>query len=125
MFSVLFMLMNGIWGALVELPEKRFTPSIPTTLGYIVWSLTFIPCALYILYRINWELDRSLQPTGGGVVSGFLWLLLSLAAFLLFGFHGFYAKVAMKEMLAGSVFVYITISNLLFVPLACYMTNFS
>jgi len=55
LFSVLSMLMNGTWGALVELPEKKLSPPFPTTLGYILWSLTFIPCAIYLLYRIKWK----------------------------------------------------------------------
>jgi uncharacterized membrane protein len=200
LFSVLSMLMNGIWGALVELPEKRLSPPFPTTLGYILWSLTFIPCSIYLLYRIKWKLEcsvksiingliigiagalgsvalfgalrlgpayiifpvisvypiitillsvfflkerthfiatigiiiaiaaiflLSLQPSGKEGITGFLWLFLSLTAFILFGFQGFYAKVAMKNMLPESVFVYMTISNLLFIPLTYYMTDFS
>jgi uncharacterized membrane protein len=194
------MLMNGVWGALVEIPEKRFSPQIPATIGYIVWSLTFIPCALYLLYRIKWKLEYSLksivngliigiagalgtvalfgalrlgpayiifpiisvypvitivlsvfilrerthmlaaagiilsitaifllslQPPGEGGSKSFLWFILTLVAFILFGFQGFYAKVAMRSMLAESVFVYMTISNLFFIPLAYHMTDFS
>ena len=200
LFSVLAMLMNGIWGALVEIPEKRFSPPFPTALGYIVWTFTFIPCAIYILYRINWKLDRSLKDIINGLIIGitgalgtvalfgalrlgpayiifpiisvypivtiilsllilkekthylaaigiaisiiaifllslqppddsssksFLWLFLSLAAFLLFGFQGFYAKIAMRSMLTESIFFYMTISNLLFIPLAWSQTDFS
>jgi len=200
LFSVLAMLMNGIWGALVEIPEKRFSPPFPTTLGYIVWSITFIPCAIYILYRINWKLDYSLksiikgliigiagalgtvalfgalrlgpayiifpiisvypvvtiilsililkerthyiaaigivisiiaifllslQPSGDGGSKSFLWLFLALAAFILFGFQGFYAKVAMKSMSTESIFFYMTVSNLFFIPLAYSQTDFS
>ena len=50
---------------------------------------------------------------------------LALASNVLFGFQGFYAKVAMTKMLPESVFVYMTISNLLLIPLAYYMTDFS
>lgn len=200
LFSVLAMLMNGIWGALVEIPEKRFSPPFPATLGYIVWSLTFIPCSIYLLYRIKWKLEYSLksiikgfiigisgalgsvalfgalrlgpayiifpvisvypvvtillsifflgerthfiavmgilvaiaaifllslQTSGEGSTTGLLWLFLSLASFILFGFQGFYTKVAMKSMLTESVFVYMTISNLLLIPFAYHMTDFS
>jgi drug/metabolite transporter (DMT)-like permease len=199
-FSVLAMLMNGVWGALAELPEKRFSPPVPATLGYILWSLAFIPCALYILHRVNWKLEYSwrsirdgmtigmtgtvgtvalfaalrlgpayivfpvisvypvvtillsifilkerthqlanagiaiaiaaifllsLQPSGNGDTSGLLWLILSLAAFILFGFQGFYAKVAMNSMTTESIFVYMTISNLLIIPLALHATDFT
>ncbi len=200
LFSVLSMLMNGIWGALVELPEKKLSPPFPTTLGYILWSLTFIPCAIYLLYRTKWKLDHdlksvingliiglagalgsvalfaalrlgpaylifpvisvypvvtillsvlflkerthiiaaigivlaiaaifllSLQPADKGGITGLVWLILSLIAFMLFGFQGFYTKVAMRSMLTESIFFYMTISNLLFIPLAYFATDFS
>ena len=44
----------GIWGAFIEIPEKS---GFPATLGYVVWSLTMIPCALFALYRIKWKLE--------------------------------------------------------------------
>jgi uncharacterized membrane protein len=50
---------------------------------------------------------------------------LPFFAFALFGFQGFYAKVAMRSMSAESVFVYMTISNLLFIPLEYHLTDFS
>jgi drug/metabolite transporter (DMT)-like permease len=44
----------GIWGALVELPQKS---GFPATLGYIVWALTMIPPAIVALKIINWKLE--------------------------------------------------------------------
>ncbi len=44
----------GVWGAFIEIPEKS---GFPATLGYVVWSLAMIPCALFALWRINWKLD--------------------------------------------------------------------
>jgi uncharacterized membrane protein len=44
----------GVWGAFMEIPEKA---GFPATLGYVVWSLTMIPCSLFALSRINWKLD--------------------------------------------------------------------
>lgn len=44
----------GIWGALIELPQKS---GFPATLGYVVWSLTMIPPALVVLKIINWKLE--------------------------------------------------------------------
>jgi drug/metabolite transporter (DMT)-like permease len=44
----------GVWGAFIEIPEKS---GFPATLGYAVWSLTMIPCALFALYRIKWKLE--------------------------------------------------------------------
>jgi drug/metabolite transporter (DMT)-like permease len=81
-----------------------------------VAGIVFAMVAIFLL---------SLQPAGKGSVPDYLWLLLSLTAFLLFGFQGYYAKVAMKSMLTESVFFYMTISNLLFIPLAYYATDFT
>ena len=44
----------GIWGALIELPQKS---GFPATLGYVVWALTMIPPALVALKIINWKLE--------------------------------------------------------------------
>ncbi|VAW22169.1 hypothetical protein MNBD_BACTEROID01-1024 [hydrothermal vent metagenome] len=69
-FSVLSMFMNGIWGALIEIPEKRLSPAFPTTLGFIIWTLTFIPCALYLLYRVNWKIEYSAKSILNGLLVG-------------------------------------------------------
>src|SRR5262245_7434659 len=45
----------GVWGALIELPEKA---GFPATLGYAVWSLTMIPCAWIGLRRRGGPLER-------------------------------------------------------------------
>lgn len=47
----------GIWGAFIEIPEKA---GFPATLGYVVWSITMIPCALFALKIIQWkpEIDK-------------------------------------------------------------------
>lgn len=46
----------GIWGALIELPEKA---GFPATLGYVAWAITMIPCALVALYMDKWKLNVS------------------------------------------------------------------
>lgn len=45
----------GIWGAFIEIPEKA---GFPATLGYAVWALTTIPCALFGLRIAAWKLDH-------------------------------------------------------------------
>jgi drug/metabolite transporter (DMT)-like permease len=58
----------GVWGALIEIPEKA---GFPATLGYSAWALTMIPIAIIALKIINWRLDRSrrniLLGIGGGL----------------------------------------------------------
>lgn len=46
----------GVWGAFIEIPEKA---GFPATLGYAVWALTMIPCALVALKVIGWKLEYS------------------------------------------------------------------
>jgi drug/metabolite transporter (DMT)-like permease len=53
-FAILTTAFWGVWGALIELPEKN---GFPATLGYSVWALTMIPCALVALSLIGWKLD--------------------------------------------------------------------
>jgi drug/metabolite transporter (DMT)-like permease len=59
----------GIWGAFMEIPEKS---GFPATLGYVVWSLTMIPCSLFALSRINWKLDRDRRSVVLGSAVGLL-----------------------------------------------------
>jgi drug/metabolite transporter (DMT)-like permease len=58
----------GIWGALIELPEKS---GFPATLGYAVWALTMIPPALVALKIINWKLEADKKSVFLGCVIGF------------------------------------------------------
>ena len=46
LLALLVPILWGVWGALMEIPEKLIQPSFPSTLGYVVWSLTMIPFAI-------------------------------------------------------------------------------
>jgi drug/metabolite transporter (DMT)-like permease len=59
----------GIWGAFIEIPEKS---GFPATLGYVVWSLTMVPCALVALYRIKWKLEYDKRSVFLGTAVGVL-----------------------------------------------------
>jgi len=58
----------GVWGALIELPEKA---GFPATLGYAVWALTMIPPALVALKIINWKLEHDKKSILLGCIIGF------------------------------------------------------
>ena len=82
----------GVWGALIEVPEKA---GFPATLGYVVWAFTMIPPALIALKLIDWKLayDRSavLHGTAIGVLGAGGQLILFQAlrlgpAYLVFPF---------------------------------------
>lgn len=57
----------GVWGALIELPEKN---GFPATLGYIAWAITMIPCAIIALKIINWKLDKDVRSVLLGMTVG-------------------------------------------------------
>lgn len=65
-FAAVTTLFWGVWGALIEAPEKA---GFPATLGYSVWALTMIPCALVALRIIGWKLERDRRSMllGGAV----------------------------------------------------------
>ena len=49
-FALITTVFWGVWGALIEIPEKA---GFPATLGYIVWALTMIIPAVVALKIIN------------------------------------------------------------------------
>jgi drug/metabolite transporter (DMT)-like permease len=53
-YAVVTTVFWGIWGALIELPQKS---GFPATLGYVVWALTMIPPAIVALKLISWKLE--------------------------------------------------------------------
>ena len=59
----------GIWGAFIEIPEKA---GFPATLGYIIWSLTMIPCAIVALSLIRWKPETDKRSVFLGMVVGML-----------------------------------------------------
>ncbi len=57
----------GVWGALIEIPEKS---GFPATLGYVIWSLSMIPCAIFALKAVNWSLDTGFRSIFLGTTVG-------------------------------------------------------
>lgn len=68
-FAVVTTTFWGVWGALIEMPEKA---GFPATLGYTVWALTMIPPALVALRIINWKLEYDGRSIALGAAIGFL-----------------------------------------------------
>lgn len=58
----------GVWGAFIEIPEKA---GFPATLGFSVWALTMIPCALAALYNVGWKLEYDKRSVFLGSIIGF------------------------------------------------------
>src|SRR5438132_3973313 len=57
----------GAWGALIEIPERA---GFPATLGYSVWALTMVPCALIAVRFSDNRLERDSKSVLWGSVVG-------------------------------------------------------
>ena len=69
LYALITTLFWGIWGAFIEIPEKA---GFPATLGYVVWSLTMIPCALVALNIIHWKPETDKRSVFLGMTVGLL-----------------------------------------------------
>ena len=63
------MVLWGVWGALIELPEQA---GFPAMLSYVVWSLAMVPVGIVALYRLGWKLDRDIKHIYAGMAAGLL-----------------------------------------------------
>jgi uncharacterized membrane protein len=67
----------------------------------------------------------SYQPhEGSGPVRGRLWFFLALLVFLGWGVQAYVLRFANQTMQAESIFFYMTVTGLLLVPVAVWMTDF-
>jgi uncharacterized membrane protein len=197
-YAVVTMLFWGVWGALIERPEKN---GFPATLGYAVWALTMVPCALVALAIIGWVPEHDLRsvvlgsvagllgaagqlvlfdalrrgpaylvfpvislspvvsvllsvvllgetasprawagivlallalpllsyqpPNHSSPVKGRLWFVLAFLVFLAWGIQAYVLRFANATMRSESLFFYMMLTGLLFVPVAVWMTDFT
>lgn len=77
-FVVIHVVFMGVWGALIELPEKN---GFPATLGYVVWALTMIPAALVALVINKWKLEYDKKSIFWGSLAGVLGAVGQLVLF--------------------------------------------
>ena len=68
-FAIVTTLFWGVWGAFIEIPEKA---GFPATLGYSVWAMTMIPCALVALAIIHGKLEHDARSVFLGSTVGLL-----------------------------------------------------
>ncbi len=69
LFAAVTTLSWGVWGALIEAPEKA---GFPATLGFSVWALTMIPCAVVALAVVGWKLEHDRRSISLGMTVGLL-----------------------------------------------------
>ena len=67
LFALITTVFWGIWGAFIEIPEKS---GFPATLGYVVWDINMIPCAVVALYIIKWRLEYDKRSAFYGMLIG-------------------------------------------------------
>jgi uncharacterized membrane protein len=68
-YALVTTLFWGVWGAFIEIPEKA---GFPATLGYVVWSMTMIPCAFVALHFIRWQPETDRRSVFLGMLVGLL-----------------------------------------------------
>ena len=66
-FALITTVFWGVWGALIEIPEKA---GFPATLGYVVWALTMIIPAIVALKIISWKLEKNKKAILHGMLIG-------------------------------------------------------
>jgi drug/metabolite transporter (DMT)-like permease len=69
MYAAITTVLWGVWGALIEIPEKA---GFPATLGYAAWAVTMIPVAAIALRLIHWNLDTDRRSVLLGMGAGLL-----------------------------------------------------
>ena len=62
-------LLWGVWGALAGTPGEH---GVPETLNYVVWALTMIPPAVFVLRRGGQPLLRDARSVKLGLAIGLL-----------------------------------------------------
>nr|WP_315400311.1 EamA family transporter [uncultured Duganella sp.] len=196
MYALATTLLWGVWGAFAGLPSQH---GFPETLIYVVWALTMVPPALFVLARNGWRVRRDARSIAYGLTIGVLgaggqmvlfyavkagpaylifplislspvltialsflflrertgkmgvagivlaicalplfdyapqgapreygvWFVLALGVLAAWGLQAYFIKLANATMDAESIFFYMTLSALIFIPVALAMTDFS
>ena len=78
LFVIIHVTFMGVWGALIEIPEKN---GFPATLGYIVWAFTMIPASIVALIINKWKLDTDKRSIILGCLAGLLGAIGQLVLF--------------------------------------------
>ena len=67
LFAIITTTFWGLWGALIEIPEKG---GFPATLGYSVWAITMILPSMVALRLIKWKLEYNRRSIFLGTIIG-------------------------------------------------------
>jgi drug/metabolite transporter (DMT)-like permease len=78
-FVIVHVIFMGVWGALIEIPEKN---GFPATLGYVIWAFTMVPAAIVGLIINKWKLDFNKKSVLYGSLAGLLGATGQLVLFI-------------------------------------------
>jgi uncharacterized membrane protein len=133
--------MVGILGALGQLILFQALRTGPAYMVFPIISLfpviTVILSAVFLKERTSrkqwWGIGLAMagilclsyQPPDLTNFDGYLWLILSIVVFLMWGIQAFAMKFANESMRAESIFFYMTLSAVLLIPVAVLMTDLS
>lgn len=67
-YAIVTTLFWGLWGALIEIPEKA---GFPATLGYCVWALTMLVPAYVVLKKVDFKIEKDKRSIMLGLIVGF------------------------------------------------------
>ena len=139
--AIVYGLLIGISGALGQLILFQALRTGPAYLVFPIVSLSPLVTILLSMWLLKERASTkswigiaialiaipllSYQPAQSGQQSGLLWLILALIVFLSWGIQAYFIKLANAYMKAESIFFYMMITGILFIPLAILMTDFS
>jgi len=139
--SVLLGSLVGFLGAIGQLVLFITLKEAPAYLVFPLLSLTpVITILLAVVFlkektgRLGWMgiglaviaiLLLSYQSSGNKGIEGYAWMMLAAIPLLAWGTQGFVMRFANETMKAESIFFYMTLTSVMLIPVAWFMTDFS
>ena len=106
-------------------PFISMSPVIVITLAAVFlkekatrWQLAGIVVALVAILLLSLETGQEGSP-----VSGWLWIVLAILVLFAWGVQGFFMKFANNHMDAESIFIWMSLTGLVLIPVAWYMSS--
>lgn len=76
-----------------------------------------------IIFALVAIVMMSFQKPDGNAINGYSWLIFAILVFLAWGIQAFFMKKANNSMKAENIFFYMTVSGVLLIPVAYFMTD--
>lgn len=113
--------------AYLVFPVISLSPVVSVLLSVILLGETASPRSWtgIVLALLAMPLLSYQPPTDATPVKGRLWFVLALLVFLAWGIQAYVLRFANSTMRSESIFFYMTLTALLLVPVAAWMTDFT